>query len=895
MSAAGWGDGEGRRGPDAGPPRWAVALLRRVIRRRVVRDDVLASLAIEFAEMSRARGGASARRWYVRQAMGVAVRAVAGTLGREVGGRTGRSLSARSSGPGWDNVRLALRSAWHRRTVSVAVIVAVALGIGATTAVVSVADALLLRPLPYPDPDRLVQLNGSTDDGTLTGMANPYDVVDWKAASRSFEAIAPYTTYETTVVLDDGPVRVRVDQVGEGMDRVLGIHAAQGRLFDGEDYAPGARSVVLGHRFWADRLGADPSIVGRSISLGGTAFTVVGVLPASALPLPGPAGLWLPLTLPTDEGGDRRAGVWLRVSGRLKPGVSVGRAGAEMEAVAARLRQDHPTTNKGRHVDVVSMRDEVVGAARPMVRLLAVAVGLVLLIACANIGNLLLAVAQDRRRELAIRAALGSGMARIAHMILAESALLALTGGALGILLAPAAIRALVALYPGGLPRAAEVGVNGTVLVVALAATAAATFAAGLPPLMEARRLDLQKTLRAGERGLGSRHERRTRTLLVTAQVALSVALLVAGGLLLRTFDALLRVDPGFDVDGVLTFNVALSSTRYPDIAQEGAFNEALVERIDALPGVLHAGTSGLLPLAPGDYLDGFHREGYVDEMPDIPIARVQPVSAGYVETLGLRLIEGRALEMRDRADAPLVVLVNEALQRKYYPGGALGKRMRLQGEWREIVGVVADKHHRGLREEPAPDLYVPRGQISNPRSLAWVVVRTSGDPMTLVAPIRSLLAEMDPMIALEDPALLADRLSAAVAPERFRAVLVGTLALLAFALAVLGIYGLVAYTVARASREIGIHIALGRTPRGVVRGTVGRALALAGGGVATGLVLALVGGRFLAAFVPEVGTHDPLTLVVVPLAFLAVSALAALGPARRAGRVDPAVTLRGD
>lgn len=884
----------GRDSNEAVPPRWAEWLVRVSVRRPVVRNDILAGLEAEYRGMARRHGTRSAARWYAKQAVGIAARGLTGSLGR------GRSEVPEPGRPGGSSfepfqaLRHAARACWRRRGLSAAVIAVVALGIASATSVASVIEALLLRPLPYPDPDRIVRLNGTDDNGRLYGQANPYDVVDWKTAG-AFEAMAPFTRYEATMELETGPVRVPVAQVGEGMERVLGIRAAAGRLFNGDDYAEGARSLVLGHAFWSRRLGGDPSIVGRSLRLSGTDFTVVGILPASELPYPEGSAVWLPLRLPVGEGGSGRSGVWLRVVGRLADDVSLDGARAEMTALVAALGVEHPDTNAGRGIDLVELRDAIVGPARPVVALLAGSVALVLLIACANIGNLLLAAAEERRRELAIRAALGSGGGRIARLILAESAVLAGAGAALGLVLAPFGIRALLALYPGGLPRAGEVAINGTVLVLALAATALATLAAGLPPLVEAGRLDVQKSLRAGERGVGGPAARRVRAVLVTAQVALSVALLIGGGLMVRTFAALGRVEPGFEAEGLLTFDLGMSAARYPSPVDEAAFLEAFLERIRAMPGVAAAGSSSLLPLTGGDFLDGFWREGYEDGFPDLPVARLQIVSSGFLETLGMPWVSGRTLSAADDAAAARVVVVNETFARRWFPEGALGRRIRLQDEWREIVGVVADKRHHGLREEPESDVWVPRAQIGNPRLFAWIAVRTTGEPLALVPPIREVLAELDPTIAIDDPRPMSDRLAATLAPERFRAWLVGALAALATLLAVFGIYGLLSYTVARQRREIGIRIALGRTPGGMVGRTVIRAVATTAVGVALGLGMALAAGRFIAAFVPEVGPRDPVTLVIVPVVLLAVAALAALGPARRASRVDPAVALRAD
>ena len=604
----------------------------------------------------------------------------------------------------------------------------------------------------------------------------------------------------------------------------------------------------------------------------------------------------MPFVLPAPGQDDRqRGGVWMSVVGRLRSGVSLASADAEMQTIGANLRNAFPRTNANRSISVIPLHVGLVGTARNVVWLLAGATVLVLLIACANIGNLLLANALDRRREFAVRGALGAGTRRLAQLVLAESGALAVTGAVLGLLLAPVLIQAFVSLYPGGLPRSAEVGINLRVLLATLAATLLVTLAAALPPLRQTRRNDLQSVMRAGERGLGSRSERTMRAALIVGQIALSATLLIASGLLLRTLLAVMRTDPGFTTEQMLSFNVDLSSQRYSELAQEAVFHETFLARIRAMPGVSNAGASSLLPLAPGEFRDGFIREGHDDQMPNLPVARLHNITGGYLETLGIPLRAGRTITAADRGDTPPVLVVNETFQERYFPDGAVGKRIRFRGRMREIVGVVADKRHENLRAEPGPDMYLPIAQNDNPRWFSWYAVRVAGDAAALMPAVRNALREIDPALSIAGVATMQDRLNATLAPDRFRASMIGALAALGLALAALGIYAVIAWAVARERREIAIRLSLGDSPAGAIRRVLSRALALAATGTAIGVVLALATGRFIAAFVPEVGPRDPVTLSVVPVLFLGIAALAAFTPALRASRVEPAAVLRAD
>jgi putative ABC transport system permease protein len=795
------------------------------------------------------------------------------------------------------DVRQAARLYARRPLVAVCVTAVIAIGIAATTAVFSIIDGVLLRPLPWHEPERVVWLQ-VTRGADTPGMANPLDVADWREQAQSFSEVAAFGTYEITMQVDEA-VRVGVAEVSEGFDRVLGVRALHGRLLAEEDYVPEARSVVVSHELWREQLGADPAAVGRSILLDERPFTVVGVLPD--LPLRFPlerAGVWTALQLPApgDPSTLSRAGVWLWALARLAPGIDRAGAGMEMRHLAARLRERYPQSNRERDVNTLPIRDLIVGPVRPGLLLLAAAVALVLLVATANVGNLLLVTAHGRRQELAVRATLGAGRARLARQVLTESTVLAAVGAGLGLVLAPAALRVLLANYPGGLPRAAAVGIHMPGLLVAVAAMLLAALGAALPGLHQTRRLDLHSTIGSGARGGETRADQRVRSALVAAQVALSIVLLFAGAVLWRSFDHLNRTETGFAAENLLSFNLALSSTRYGDAAAEAAMHAQLLERIRALPGVRAAGTSTLLPFAAGEFIDGFVREGHPgDAPPDMPAARLQNITPGFVEALGLQLVAGRTFTDADRAGAAPVVVVNRELERRYFPEGALGRRIDVRGVLREIVGIVSDKRHADVRADYRAELYVPKAQSDWPRLLAWVTVRTARNPLQLLPAIRDIVTDLDPAASVDDARTMDARLASTLAPDRFRTLCVVTLSAAAALLALLGLWGLVGYSVARQTREIGIRMALGEAPAGALRRVLLDALRIAAVGAMAGVLLSLAGAQLLEGFVAGVEARDLPTLIVVAIAFLCAAVFAAVGPARRASAVAPGVSIRHD
>jgi putative ABC transport system permease protein len=795
------------------------------------------------------------------------------------------------------DVREATRLYRRRPLVAACVVVVIAIGVAATTSVFSVVDGVLLQPLPWYEPERVVWLQVTR--GTETpGMANPLDVADWKDRARTLSDVAAVGTYEATLQAD-GTMRIAVAEVSQGFGNVLGVRALHGRLLAEEDYARGVRSVVVSYDLWRDHLGADPAAVGRSILLDQRPYTVVGVLPDLPVRFPlDRAGVWTAggLPAPGDDSALSRSGVWLWALARLAPGVEPDAAAAELHGIAAALRQQFPESNRERGVNTVPVRDLIVGPIRPVLLLLAGAVALVLLVAAANVGNLLLAVAHGRRQELAIRATLGAARPRLARQIFTESLLLALIGAAVGLAFAPAALRALLANYPGGLPRADEVGVHVPALVVAMGAMLVAAVGGALPTLHQLRRRELWPSMRSGERSGHTRGDQRLRSALVTAQVALSIVLLFAGAVLWRSFDHLNRTEIGFTAENLLTFNMALSSTGYRSPAEEFALHAEVLERVRALPGVRAAGTSTLLPFAPGEFIDGFARVGHPEDvLPDLPSVRLQNVTPGFIEALGLQLVAGRAIDASDGEGGTPVVVVNREAERAYFPDGALGRQIEFRGARRRIVGVVSDKRHRNVRTPPMPELYVPKSQSDYPRLLAWVAVRTDAGPLAVMPAVRRIVDELDPTVSLDDIRTMDARLGSTLAPDRFRTILVTALSAAAMLLALLGLWGVVGYTVARQSREIGIRMALGESPAGALRRVLLDALRIAGVGALIGVLVALAGARLLEGFVAGVQARDLPTLLMAASSFLLAAALAALEPARRASAVAPGTSIRQD
>jgi putative ABC transport system permease protein len=678
--------------------------------------------------------------------------------------------------------------------------------------------------------------------------------------------------------------------------RAVGIRPVLGALFSTEDYAGGSNSVIVSHGFWRRRLGGDPNAVGRTLLVNNVPRTITGVLaPASDLLPEAGYEIWRPMLDNVQQRMQPRTATYVVVAARLADGVSVERAQSDMDVIARQLSAEYPLTNATRGVKVEPLQDGVVGTARPMFVLLGGAVATLLLIACASVANLLVAQSEDRKREMAVRIALGGSPSRLVRQLVTESLLLCVVGGALGIALAPAVLGSFVALYPGALPRAAEVAIDWRVVAVSVLSIVAVGLAASSPLVRQAMKADVARGLGVGGRVAGSRRQRRFANGLVVAQLALSVVLLFGGWLLVATYRTIASQDLGFDAEHVVTFDVTASRARYPSLPQIDAFYSTLEERLSQQPGVRAAGSSNLIPFTSRFMSDYFTRDGYGDVMPNMPLAVTQVVSDNFIAAIGLPLLRGRTLSAVDQDSSPPVVVVNAALASTHFPGEeAVGKRITLRGRSWEIVGIVGDKRHRALKEAPMPEMFFSRRQL--PRELGgWIVVRTAGDPTAVIPSVRAAVRAADPTIAVAHIATMAERRAEAVAAERFRAIVVAVFATVALVLAALGLYGVVADTVSRRTREIGIRMALGQAASDVRRNVLSGAGAMAVTGLAIGAAGSLLARRGLAQFLGGVESNPLTVLTLVGAVLTLVALLAAYVPARRASRVDPMVALRSD
>ena len=797
------------------------------------------------------------------------------------------------------DARHALRQLRAAPGFTAVALLTLALGIGANTAIFSVVRGVVLRPLPYAEPERVVRVFETTRAGERSAVS-PTNFADWRDQARSFAGLAAITGGDATLTRAGAePLVVEQQWATAELFAVLGTRPIVGRVFaPGDDRVGAPRIAVLGEGLWRRAFGADPGVVGRTVTIDGEPYDVVGVVPAGAgFPVQGE--LWTPLELDPAELPTMRGAHYLRVVGRLAPGATVESAAAEMRAIGARLAQQYPRWNEGEGADVAGARDAMVGEVRTPLLVLLAAVGLVLLVACANVANLLLARGVGRAGEMAVRAALGAGRGRLARQLLTESAVLALLGGLLGTAVAVGLTRLFVRYAPTDLPRLAEVRVDGTVLAVALLTVVVVGALAGVGPALQSGRVGLDRALREGGRGGVGRGGLRVVDGIAAAEMALAVMLLVGAGLLVRSFDRLRQVDPGFVPEQALSFTVTLPEATYESPDRQRRFAEALVARVGALPGARSAGATFLLPLAGGYY--GLSVETLDDQPVTIepqPSAQIRTATPGFFAAMGIRLVQGRGITAADRAGAPPVVVVNETAARRLFPDGrAIGRRITL-GTKRdgvpfggEIVGIVGDVRQRGLDADALPEVYASHDQWPF-RDLA-VVVRAAGDPAALASGVRAIVRDLDPNLPVSTLATLEEVVGASVARPRFYMLLLGGFAAAALLLAAIGVYGVISYAVGRRTREIGVRLALGATSGRVLREVVGRGLALATIGLVVGGAGALVVTRLLRSLLFGVGATDPVAFAGAALLLVAVAVGAAIVPARRAARVSPIAAMR--
>jgi len=802
-----------------------------------------------------------------------------------------------------NDLRFAFRKLWKSPGFTFVAVLTLALGMGANTAIFTVFDAVLLRPLPFVKPEQLLRIYTAGPE-LDRGPVSPANFLDWKEQNHVFQQIAAYSGNDYTMLGRDLPERLLGARVSAGFFELLGVQPSLGRFFREEEDVDGRNQVVvLNHEFWETRFGARRDIIGQTRTLNDKSFTVVGVMPAG-FTYPSPKiQFWTPMAFSPAEKVMRDTN-FLSVVARLKEGVTLEQASTQMNLLARQIAQQHPELNTGERLELVSLREATVGDIRAILWVLLGAVGLVLLICCANVANLLLARAAQRQKEIAVRSALGATRTRLVRQLLIESLLLALFGGALGCVFARWGIDLLLVLKPANLPQLDQVRIDWAVLAFTGCISLATGLAFGLVPALQATNPDLNDMLKEGDRGgTGGPARHRVRDLLIVSEVALSLVLLVGAGLLIRSFVRLLAVDPGFRPEHILAVSIPLPASRYPAPAQEAAFFQRLLERVRELPGVRSAGTVTDVPLFGGSST-GFDVEGRPLAQPnERPMTEFRSASSGYFQTMGIDLVAGRTFTPDDKADAPPVALINETLARRYFgKENPLGKRIGLSRptDWREIVGVVRDVRNYGLAEDVKPECYLPYLQnapnyLAGSASWMVMVVRTESEPLGYVAAIMGALHKIDPDQPIASIRPMTAYLAQSVAQRRFNMLLLAVFAGLALVLAAVGIYGVISYSVAQREREVGIRMALGAQAGDVLALIVRQGMRPALLGLFAGVLVAAAMTRFMRNLLFQVSAIDPFVFGAVAFVLTLVAALACLIPARRATRVDPAVALRSE
>jgi predicted permease len=821
----------------------------------------------------------------------------------------------------WDSVRSDLQHAIRLATktpfITSLTIVALALGIGATTAIYAVVHSVLLKPLPYQDSDRLVVVwSDAAPLGRPTNTMSPANYRDFAAMNQTLQGLEAYFSFVTPLemVIDGGASEVTIGvTVTRNLFELLGRAPIIGRTFDDE---AGALEVVLSHGFWQRRFGGDPSVVGRTIQVGTFPATIVGVMPADfTFPygtMLGPSGftrvtaidLWAPMSFEgpvaaanrmlTPQGALVRNIHWLGAIGRMKPGITIEQVQADLSTVAGQLEQTYPEINKGWGATVVPVLDQTVGTLRGPLVMLLVGVAFVLIIAAVNVANLVLARSIARQRELATRVALGAGRRRLVQQALTEGLLLALVGGLAGIGLSRIGVNALVAIAPATLPRLDEVSTDGTVLLVAFVAIVLTGVFVGLLPALAAARVMPQAALQEQSRGsVGARSRHRARAALVVAEVALAVTLVIGAGLLFRSFYSLMVVDPGFQPQNLLTWQMNLPDNRRQP-AQRDAFYDEFLARVKALPGVISVGGTSRLPLGSTELTTMIDIEGRGLPRSQWPEVQFRRSVGDYFQTMGIPLVAGRLFNAGDHRTSQPVAIVNEVLARQLFPGeDAVGKHIRLAENqpWVSIVGIVGAIKHSALDEEPQPEMYMNdrQGSLVSP----FVAVRTRGDAENLMEVIRAEARAIDADLPIYDMKPMEQLRGESLAQRRFVLVLVGLFGMLALTLAAIGVYGVMTLLVSERTQEVGVRLALGAHPSHVMQMLIAQATRLTMIGVAVGVGLSLVLTPLMRTQLYQVQPRDPLTLMGVPAVLIAVALVAALVPARRAMRVDPVKALR--
>ena len=817
--------------------------------------------------------------------------------------RTERSHGERRERLSWilRDVQYAVRALVRAPGFSIVVVITLALGIGANTAIFSVVNGVLMRPMGFAEPQRLAvirETNPAAGAGVTASSVPTF--LDWRNESVSFSSLAAYQWASITLQDPNESIELQGVLASGNYFTTLGVTPMLGRLFQQADEVTGTRGtvVVISHRLWRERFGGDPNVLGRTLSLDASPLTVIGVMPPTHLAPSTESDVWIPVGFQAADMTNRGLRVVL-VAGRLAPEATLQQADAEIRTIAERIAETYPTSARGWSATVVPMREQLVGAVRPSLIVAFASAGVLLLVACVNIANLLLARAATRQREMALRTALGAGRGRIAGQLLTESLILALAGGMVGVGVAFAAHRLIIALEPGVLPRVGDIQLDPFVLSFALVLSIVTGLLFGLAPTMHGSGVDVHAILK-GSRGTVNRRalSQRLRPVLVAGQLALTLVLLSGAALLARTFIELRRVNPGFDTDGVVAARLFLDTRRYTGDAQEQLYYKTLLERVRAVPGVSAAGATSSLPMDPVavNFDLPYRTEATAGVATgEVPQADFRFVSSGYFETMGIQLVAGRAFTDRDVVDTPLVVMVNKRMAEENWSGAdPVGQRLQtvFNGwRWYEVIGVVEDTRYYGLDAEARPEMYVVNQQVSfGPMT---VVAKTAGATGPLVAAIRRAILDVDPQQPAHSVLAAEEIVAATIAAERFYATLLVAFGAVAMLLAAAGVYGVLSYWVSQRTQEIGIRMALGASRRTVIRLVVGNGMLVATTGIALGLLGAFAATRVLSNMLFGVGAGDPLTLGGVALLLGSAAFVACYLPARRAGRVEPMSALR--
>lgn len=803
------------------------------------------------------------------------------------------------------DLRYGLRGLLKRPGFTATVILTLAIGIGASTAIFTVLNSVMLRQLPYRTADRIVAIQELNPAGERI-QVTAANFLDWRAQSTVFDHLAAIKTADSNLLLADQAERINLAQTSANFFDVFGVGPQLGRLFLAADEQAGHEPVaVLSDVLWRRRFAADPGILGKPITLDSKTYTIVGVAPAG-FQYPDRTEVWLPplrlapeFSETMDVTTNRNRG-YLSALGLLKPGVSLQQAAGEMETITGRLRQQYPESNNTRFNRVVSLQDHLTGNSQTMLWLLFGAVMFVLLIACANVANLLLASATGRSKEMAIRAALGASRVRVVRQLLTESTILALAGGALGLLLAVAGVAAVTALLPQDFPRVREIAMDWRVLGFTLGASMLTGLLFGLAPALHLSKTDVQEAMKENSRGtVGSKSRTHLRHALIVAEVALSVVLLAGAGLLFRSFIHLQSVNAGFSPQQVLTAKLSPSGPKFKSDPEFTAFYNQVTEKVRAIPGVQQVGIISTLPLSKGPTA-GFRVEGRPILPPDKwPPTSLRAVSPDYFRAMNIPVVQGRPFGEQDNYQAPWRLMINQAAAERDFPGeSAIGKRVTFgntdkdgQPVWWEIIGVAANVRSVELREEPQPELYF--GTTQYPFEHMAIVIRSTVEPTSIVPSLRQAVTEVDRSVPVSDIKTMEHIVSESVTQPRFNLFLLGLFSAIAVLLSAAGIYGVTAYSVTQRTQELGIRLALGAQVSDILKMVLGQGMTVIAIGLVIGLVAAFLLTRLMRSLLFGVGESDPLTFVAITLVLLLVALAACYIPARRASKVDPLIALR--